>query len=58
VPHPIGITAPFWFGFMGSAIRVAVRWRQFAHIEHERQALGVPHAPRELTPSTPTAANA
>lgn len=29
-----GITAPFWFGFIGSAILVAVLWRQFAHIEH------------------------
>ena len=27
-----GITAPFWFGFVGSAILVAVLWREFAHI--------------------------
>jgi MFS family permease len=29
-----GITAPFWFGFVGSALLVAILWRQFAHIAH------------------------
>ena len=29
-----GITAPFWFGFFGSAILVAVLWRQFDLIAH------------------------
>jgi predicted MFS family arabinose efflux permease len=29
-----GITAPFWFGFIGSAMLVAILWRQFAHIVH------------------------
>ena len=33
-----GITAPFWFGFAGSAILVAVLWRQFRHIAHEGEA--------------------
>jgi hypothetical protein len=27
-----GITAPFWFGFIGSAILVTLLWRQFEHI--------------------------
>ena len=27
-----GITAPYWFGFIGSALLVAILWRQFAHI--------------------------
>lgn len=27
-----GITAPFWFGFVGSAALVVVLWRQFDHI--------------------------
>jgi MFS family permease len=27
-----GITAPFWFGFIGSAILVTVLWREFRHI--------------------------
>jgi MFS family permease len=29
-----GITAPFWFGFVGSALLVAVLWREFDHIVH------------------------
>ena len=29
-----GITAPFWFGFVGSAILVTLLWRQFEHIAH------------------------
>jgi len=29
-----GITAPFWFGFIGSAILVVVLWRQFDNIVH------------------------
>ena len=33
-----GITAPFWFGFIGSAILVALLWRQFSHIAHEAPA--------------------
>jgi predicted MFS family arabinose efflux permease len=28
------ITGPFWFGFIGSAVLVALLWRQFAHIAH------------------------
>ena len=31
----LGIAAPFWFGFVGSAILVALLWRQFAHIAHD-----------------------
>ncbi len=27
-----GITAPFWFGFIGSAILVTLLWREFRHI--------------------------
>ena len=29
-----GLTAPFWFGFVGSAVLVAVLWRQFDNIVH------------------------
>jgi MFS family permease len=29
-----GITAPFWFGFAGSALLVVILWRQFDHIVH------------------------
>jgi MFS family permease len=30
-----GITAPFWFGFVGSAVLVVVMWRQLSHISRE-----------------------
>ena len=30
-----GITAPFWFGFIGSALLVAILWREFDKIAHE-----------------------
>jgi MFS family permease len=33
-----GITAPFWFGFFGSAVLVAILWRQFDHIVHASEA--------------------
>lgn len=33
-----GITAPFWFGFVGSALLVVVLWRQFSHIAHDDHA--------------------
>jgi MFS family permease len=29
-----GITAPFWFAFVGSALLVAILWRQFDNIVH------------------------
>jgi MFS family permease len=29
-----GITAPFWFAFVGSALMLAVIWRQLGHIAH------------------------
>jgi len=29
-----GVTAPFWFAFVGSAIFVVVIWRQLTHIAH------------------------
>ena len=30
-----GITAPFWFGFFGSALLVVLLWRQFPLIAHD-----------------------
>ena len=33
-----GITAPFWFGFVGSAILVTILWREFRHIAHDAEA--------------------
>ena len=29
-----GLTAPFWFGFAGSALLVVLLWREFEHIVH------------------------
>jgi MFS family permease len=34
-----GITAPFWFGFIGSALLVVILWREFRHIAHDDPAL-------------------
>jgi hypothetical protein len=28
------VTAPFWFGFVGSAVFVLLLWRQMRHITH------------------------
>lgn len=42
-----GITAPFWFGFVGSAVLVTVLWRQFSYIEHAGD--DVPHDPDLVT---------
>ena len=32
-----GITAPFWFAFVGSGVFVLAMWRQLRHIAHEAQ---------------------
>ncbi|MCU1600095.1 MAG: major facilitator superfamily 1 [Frankiales bacterium] len=31
-----GVTAPFWFAFVGSALFVVLLWRQLAHVSHEQ----------------------
>jgi predicted MFS family arabinose efflux permease len=43
-----GITAPFWFGFVGSAILVTILWRRFDLIVHAGDASG-PHGDDRLT---------
>jgi MFS family permease len=35
----LGVTAPFWFAFVGSAIFVVLIWRQLVHIAHDDEAL-------------------
>ena len=42
-----GTTAPFWFGFIGSALLVLVLWREFGHIVHagDHDAHPAPSAP-------------
>lgn len=42
-----GITAPFWFGFVGSAALVVVLWRQFSYIVHASE---VPPGGGEVRP--------
>lgn len=37
-----GITAPFWFGFVGSALLVTILWRQFVHIADPDATVGDP----------------
>ena len=37
-----GITAPFWFGFIGSAVLVVVLWRQFDNIVHASEVVPAP----------------
>ena len=34
-----GITAPFWFGFVGSALLVVLLWRQFGYIAHSESSV-------------------
>jgi predicted MFS family arabinose efflux permease len=36
-----GVTAPFWFAFVGSAVFVVLIWRQLAHIAHDDDPLPV-----------------
>jgi hypothetical protein len=33
-----GITGPFWFAFVGSAVLLALIWRELAHIAHADEA--------------------
>ena len=37
-----GITGPFWFAFVGSAVILALIWRELAHIAHADEALTAP----------------
>ncbi|HEY4752914.1 MAG TPA: MFS transporter [Candidatus Limnocylindrales bacterium] len=54
-----GVTAPFWFGFIGSALLVILLWRQFANIAHAGAiAPAADTAPvREAAPTAPEAAS-
>ena len=37
-----GVTAPFWFAFVGSAVFVVLIWRQLSHIAHADEAVSSP----------------
>ncbi|MCI0347362.1 MAG: MFS transporter [Chloroflexi bacterium] len=38
IARGFGLTAPFWFGFAGSALLVVLLWREFEHIVHAGDA--------------------
>ncbi|WP_033661803.1 MFS transporter [Salinispora vitiensis] len=38
----LGMTGPFWFAFAGSALLVAVLWRQFGHLAHTEDPTPTP----------------
>jgi predicted MFS family arabinose efflux permease len=38
-----GVTAPFWFAFVGSAVFVVLIWGQLSHIAHDDDLAGVTH---------------
>ena len=38
-----GLTAPFWFAFVGSSLTLALVWRQLANIAHAQPAAADPH---------------
>ena len=40
----LGVTAPFWFAFIGSAVFVVLIWKQLAHISHADEAEEPPAA--------------
>ena len=47
-----GVTGPFWFAFVGSAVFVVVIWRELRHIAHGDEDLAtVPEAGTEPTPA-------
>jgi MFS family permease len=39
-----GVTGPFWFAFVGSAVLVALLWRELAHIAHADEEALAPAA--------------
>ena len=38
VARELGLTAPFWFGFVGSAVFLVLIWRELRHIAHADDA--------------------
>jgi predicted MFS family arabinose efflux permease len=48
-----GITAPFWFGFVGSAIFVVLIWRQLVHIAHGDLETPANAGPGDDAPAAP-----
>ena len=48
------MTAPFWFAFAGSAVILALIWRELGHIAHadEREAARLERLAEELAETT------
>ena len=40
-----GVTAPFWFAFVGSAVILALIWRELEHIAHADEQVLAGHSP-------------
>jgi predicted MFS family arabinose efflux permease len=40
-----GVTAPFWFAFVGSAVILALIWRELEHIAHADEQVLAGHTP-------------
>jgi MFS family permease len=40
-----GVTAPFWFAFVGSAVFLALIWRQLVHVAHADEEILATDAP-------------
>ena len=50
-----GLTAPFWFAFVGSGITLALVWRQLGHIAHADAAHADAEPSSGATPPAPSA---
>jgi predicted MFS family arabinose efflux permease len=49
-----GLTAPFWFAFVGSGLTLALVWRQLAHIAHaDEESQRADETPGGRTPPAP-----
>jgi MFS family permease len=47
-----GVVAPYWFGFVGSALLTAVMWRSFLNIAHAAEAGPEPDDAADVHPAT------
>lgn len=54
IARQTGITGPFWFGFVGSALILVAIWRELAHIAHSGAPPEAPPATDPAPTSAPT----
>jgi hypothetical protein len=43
IPDTGGLVAPFWFGFVGSGLTLALMWRPLGQVAHADQEKPVTH---------------